>query len=255
VRGLNFLAAPIFDVVKARIAAGPGVEPFRCLHNMLSSQPLCFNLFGMLVNDRERATRLFSALVPDEIAVVRSVRIEHAPEPRSEYLCDRTAFDAFVIYDRFDGAPAFLAIEVKLTEPFSMRMYSPDRYREVARASGAFKDPDDPALADTRWNQLWRDHLLVHACLKHPSAPAALTGRLVVVHHPADARCVSALASYRESLMPGSVVESWPLDWIVDRWTTAAEGADEEAWARSLRERYVDLSASEGAWESLKRRA
>jgi len=251
---MNFHAAPIFDVVQARIAAGPGVESFRCLHNMLSSQPLCFNLFGMLVVDSDRATRLFSALVPDEIAVVRWVQIEYAAEPRSEYLGDRTAFDAFVIYDRFDGAPAFLAIEVKLTEPFSMRVYNPDRYREVARASGAFKDPDDPALADIRWNQLWRDHLLVHACLQHPSAPSALTGRLVLVH-PADARCLSVLASYRGSLMPGSVVESWPLDWVVDRWAAVAEGPDEHAWVRALRERYVDISASEGAWELLRGQA
>ncbi len=37
--GLNFLTPASFDVARRRIAQGGGVAPFRCLHNMLSSQP------------------------------------------------------------------------------------------------------------------------------------------------------------------------------------------------------------------------
>src|SRR5688572_4379946 len=55
--GLNFLTPQIFEVVQERIAQGPGVEAYRCLHNMPSSQPMCFNLFGPLVRDHELATR------------------------------------------------------------------------------------------------------------------------------------------------------------------------------------------------------
>ena len=46
-QGKNFLTQGIYDLAKERLAAGGGVvEPFRLLHNMLSSQPMCFNLFG-----------------------------------------------------------------------------------------------------------------------------------------------------------------------------------------------------------------
>ena len=251
-RGLNFLHPRIFDAVRARIAAGPGVEEFRCLHNLLSSQPLCFNLFGLLVDDPETATRFLSALLPDEIARVRSVCVEYSRGPKWEYLDDATAFDAFVIYDRFDGAPAFLGIETKLSEPFSPHRYDSPRYREIARASRVFRDPDSLELGDVRWNQLWRDHLLVQAHVQHPSAPEVLTGRLVVVHHPADSRCLAALAGYRGLLAPGAAIENWPLDWLVERWADHARVEEHHRWVDALRDRYVDLSLSDEAWIALK---
>src|ERR1019366_6109374 len=75
------------------------VDPFRLMHNMLSSQPMCFNLFGPLAVDRDRAGRLLAALFPGEIARVHEVKIEYAPSPASEYLADRTSFDAFIDYE------------------------------------------------------------------------------------------------------------------------------------------------------------
>ena len=36
--GANFLSPEIFEVARRRIASGPGVEPFRCLHNLLSGR-------------------------------------------------------------------------------------------------------------------------------------------------------------------------------------------------------------------------
>ena len=251
-QGLNFLDSRIFDVVRDRMAAGPGVERFRCLRNLLSSQPLCFNLFGLLVDDPETATRFLTALFPDEIAQVRSVWIEYSPSPKVEYLGDNTAFDAFVIYDRVDGMPAFLGIETKLSEPFSSRVYDTARYREVARASRVFRDAEDPKLADIHWNQLWRDHLLAEALIQHPSAPEALSGRLVVVHHPADKRCVAALSGYADLLEPGAAINSWPLDWLVERWIDAARDDHETKWVEALRDRYVDLSLSDDAWLALR---
>ena len=45
--GRNFLTQEIFEVALDRIAQGSGVvEKYRLLHNMLSSQPMCLNLFG-----------------------------------------------------------------------------------------------------------------------------------------------------------------------------------------------------------------
>lgn len=49
--GLNFLIPGIFALARQRIAEGPGAEPFRLQRNMLSSQPMCFNLFGALALD------------------------------------------------------------------------------------------------------------------------------------------------------------------------------------------------------------
>lgn len=118
-RGMNFLHPRILDVVRTRLAAGPGVEEFRCLQICSPASRSASTFFGPLVDDTEAATRFLSALLPNEIGVVGSVWIEHSPSPKSEYLGDATAFDAFVIYDGLDGMPTFLAIETKLSEPFS----------------------------------------------------------------------------------------------------------------------------------------
>ena len=71
---------------------------------MLSSQPMCFNLFGPLVGDLSLATRCMRALLPGEVGEVTEVRIEYGPSPADEYLGDRTSFDAFVGYTRPDGS-------------------------------------------------------------------------------------------------------------------------------------------------------
>ena len=67
-RGLNFLTPHIFEVAKRRLAMKKAaIEPFRLFCNMLSSQPMCFNLFGPLVDDLELATHLVQLLLPGEI--------------------------------------------------------------------------------------------------------------------------------------------------------------------------------------------
>ncbi len=96
---------------------------------MLSSQPMCFNLFGPLVQDHALATQLARALWGEHIAQVTDVRIEWAPEPRQEYLDDNTSFDAFIEYRDTDGGLGFVAIETKLTEPFSQRLDDRPSYR------------------------------------------------------------------------------------------------------------------------------
>ena len=78
--GLNFLTSGIHEVVMRRVAQGTDrVEPFRLLHNMLSSQPMCFNLFGPLVLDLDLARCLMVPLL-GELAAVDEVRIEYSPE-------------------------------------------------------------------------------------------------------------------------------------------------------------------------------
>ena len=169
--GLNFLTPQIFSVARARIAQGGGVEPFRCLHNMLSSQPMCFNLFGPLVGDLSLATRCMRALLSGEVGEVTEVRIEYGPSPADEYLGDRTSFDAFVAYARPDGEPAFLGIETKLTEPFSPGEYQKQTYRLLTECDGSLWRREAWAtMASSEWNQLWRNHLLVEALCRHPRA-------------------------------------------------------------------------------------
>src|SRR4051812_1513880 len=63
-RGRNFLTEPIADYAKQRIDNGGGVEQYRCTHNLLSSQPMAFNLFGPLHLDADLAVSLLDPLLP-----------------------------------------------------------------------------------------------------------------------------------------------------------------------------------------------
>ena len=244
--GRNFLSAEIAQVARNRVAQGGGtVESFRLFHNMLSSQPMCFNLFGPLVNDRKLACRLLSPLVPEDVAEVTRVAIEWAPEPPDAYLGDRTAFDAFIEYRASDGRLCALGVETKLTEPFSQREYDGERYRRWMRAQNApWRPGADATVHAIQHNQLWRDHLLAIALRHQPHSPYATT-HLMLVRHPEDRDCASVLAGYRKLLRDNddSLIDM-PLDRLVDAWTAAFDDGPQRDWIHEFRVRYLELERS-----------
>jgi hypothetical protein len=229
------------------VAAGGGaVEPFRLFHNMLSSMPMCFNLFGPLCVDPALANALVRALLPGEVAEVTAVQLEFAPQPAPAYLDDRTAFDAFIEYRRRDGALAGLGIETKLTEPFSQKHYDKPAYRRWMQG------PRSPWRADvhnqvdaTAHNQLRRDHQLAIA-MRDRKGSLYADCRLVVVRHPEDADCSTVVTGYQALLeSEDDTFLDVSLDELLDRWSAAQPGAQHDEWLYELRRRYLDLHLSE----------
>lgn len=252
-RGLNFLSPQVFVAAKQRLRDPRGtIDKFRLLHNLLSSQPLCFNLFGPLAEDPDLATvALRSLLQSDEVKRVTQVLLEYAPEPQDEYLNDRTAFDAFIAFDNADGTSGFIGVEVKLAEPFSQCRYNGGAYRQLTEAADSPWPQESWAhVADIEHNQLWRDHLLALALLRHRRSAYA-SGRLMLVRHPGDGDCTNVVAGYRRLLKPDdrSLVDV-TLDRVLDAWEQAAKGTEHHEWLAALRLRYLDLAASEEEWRS-----
>lgn len=67
-RGMNFLMHEIAKLVYREYVyqeIGALIDEEGLWTNLLSSQPLCFNLFGELKLDEERANRFFKSLFPD----------------------------------------------------------------------------------------------------------------------------------------------------------------------------------------------
>ena len=244
--GRNFLTQEIYEVTLDRIAQGGGVvEKYRLLHNMLSSQPMCFNLFGPLVRDHDLAKNLLAAIVPEKIAEVTRVEIEWAPQPATDYLNDRTAFDAFIEYRTEDGHLVGLGIETKLSEPFSQKVYDRPEYRRWMQL------PDSPWCPDSwnkvqaiEYNQLWRDHLLAVALRFHPKSKFNRT-RLMFVYHPEDVNCAHNILYYKNLLRDDDdSMFSLSIDQIVDRWLSVAKKDDHKKWLESFKKRYIDLDLS-----------
>lgn len=94
--GRNFLTDGIQQVAEARIAEGGTVEPFRCRHNLLSSQPMCCNLFGQFTIRPALAQAFVTAITGHEVEVESDgVTIEDSPG----HLGDATGLDASIRYN------------------------------------------------------------------------------------------------------------------------------------------------------------
>lgn len=245
--GHNFLDPAIFAAVRSRLRMGSGVDALRCLADMLSSDALSFNLWAPLVEDTELATRLLQTLLPDVERVVE-VHIAYAPSPRSEYLGDRTRFDAFVGYLRPGGARAFVGVVTRLAGAGAEAAPPTERSKELASAEDSpWRDGADDELAGSPASDLWRTHLLVEALRRHRAEPYE-HGLCAVVRHPADERAAAAVEQYRSRLRdPGATLADWRLDDLVGRWEQAAVTAQQRQWLAALRLRYLDLERSDAA--------
>ena len=249
--GRNFLNDSIHRYSGERLAEGSGMmEPKRLRNNLLSSQPMCFNLFAPLVIDLSLASRLLRSLpgLPGGIHVTE-VRVEYAP-PKEQHLNDGTAFDAWIAHEREGGLRGLVGIETKLTEPFSQAHYAFDeRYRRWQDQPGWWWRPGTESdFSSTECNQLWRNHLLAFSILHQPE-PAYEDGFCAVVYHGKDTACVSAMAAYRSKLEPGaqSTLLDWPLGDVVERWSDQLRTRAEQEWLDGFHSRYLDLESSRAA--------
>jgi len=248
-KGANFLTPEIHAAANQRLAGGVGlVEKYRLLHNMLSSQPMCFNLFAPMVTDLDLATRVFDALLPDDVEQVSLVTFEHAPVPPSDYLDDKTAFDCYVEYVRQGGGRGLAGIETKLTEPFSPKRYDSPAYRRwVERPDSPWPETSWGSLAEVSHNQLWRDHLLAIAMLRRDGSPYE-SGCLVLARHPMDVHCTTIAERYGQLLKKSDTTfMDCPIDRIVDAIEVNADDS-QKRWFVDFRRRYLDLSLSEKDW-------
>lgn len=245
--GGNFLTDEIYQIAEARIAEGGTVEPFRCRHNMLSSQPMCFNLIGPLQARPALAAAFVHAATGTEVEVeTGGVRIEDSPG----HLGDKTGLDASIRYRTVDGRRGVLGIETKLSEQFSPKNYGIDSKPAYRRYSQASRSPFDPAqlelLTDSRWNQLWRNQLLCEAIADQEQRE--LADQLVLF--PDDADGTAALVTeYAGLLRRDGAVVARTLAEIVDPLRQAAKEAD-RAWLEGFRVRYVDLQLSRRLYDA-----
>ena len=242
--GLNFLSPGIFELAKQR-TEGPGAEPLRLLRNMLSSQPMCFNLFGALALDLGNAANLVQALWGISASHVTCIRFEWAPEPAAEHLDDKTAFDALIEYETDGGRMGFIGIKTKLSEPFSLKKYDRKEYRRWMTEDAPWRTDAGGQVSRTRHNQLWRDHLLAWAMLRHPDSKYA-EGRLTVVYHPKDRHCRNVIDGHCGLLRDKATFSAFDLATVVAAWKPLAE-----EWLSRFEQRYLTLEISEDAESTL----
>ncbi len=168
----NYVTDTIRDVVRAEVldprkAEGKLYREPRIFDDLLSSQPLCFNLFGEMQRDLDLASRVFAVLIDDPTVKVTAIEFEHSPGRGDlRFTGDHSAFDVFVAYTSGATTKGFVAIEVKYAESLggAPARHRP-RYDQVADAMGVFLPEARAELRQPPLEQLWRDHLLAGSLL------------------------------------------------------------------------------------------
>ena len=97
------------------------IESDRLFNNLLSSQPMAFNLFcplrQMCMDSPEIATKLIKAALPDyPIHKVTKVELEFIPKNYLELTGDKSAMDAIIRFEAEQGKGGFIAVETKYSE-------------------------------------------------------------------------------------------------------------------------------------------
>lgn len=234
----NYLTDGIRDVVRAEVldrsaSAGKLYARPRIFNDLLSSQPMCFNIFGELQLDLELATAALQPLHSD-IGRVQAIRFEHSPgRGDAKYTGDRSAFDVFVEYTATDGARGFLGIEVKYHEALKDKAAShKPRYDEVADQMACFNPASRQRLRSQPLQQIWRDHLLAGSLLL---AGDFDRGSFVFLYPSRNERCRAAVASYAEALTEANTFQTWTLEAVVE----ALKAATVARWVHALEGRYL----------------
>ena len=177
---VNLLTENIRQIALEEIAnsksTGALIQENRLWENMLSSQPLCFNLFGEMHYDLNLATEFFKESFPTrDIFRVTAVRFEYSPSRGEKALTgDHSAFDAFVEYETSMSTKGFIGIEVKYAETLMEGSDSTDRtyamhkeeYLRVAKNANIFNMERIDDMATSPKFQIWRDHLLALSMLQ-----------------------------------------------------------------------------------------
>lgn len=248
----NFLTANIQRVVIDELFANEKLtgkdkkvmKKNRLLENLLSSQPLAFNLFAELSLNLNLALNVFQSMFGDNIISISKISFEHSPgRGNAEYTGDHSAFDVFVEYE-CDKGKGFAGIEVKYSESLNdvPATIKGKKYKEIAETSDVFTVNGLKYLCTMpkSLEQIWRNHLLSLSILQYKDCKYN-EGCFVYLYPKDNKECAKAYNDYSNYLKSNNYEETgiYPLEMekLVD--TIRHHTSDE--WINDLYERYLNF--------------
>jgi hypothetical protein len=245
----NYLTDTIRQVVRDELEAAVGEQKLfstpRIYDDLLSSQPLCFNLFGELKANLDVATALARHLWPDRAERVTRLEFEHSPgRGNPAYLGNRTAFDLYLEHTTPQGGQGFIGIEVKYHESLQVApAEARERIGEVARASGVFSEQALPALSRPPLQQVWFDHLLALSMLQTDADRWNGSGLFVFLHPVANQASYQVVNRYERYLQRPASFQRLTLEDVV----AALQLIDGRDWVDQFQDRYLAYSKTKRA--------
>jgi hypothetical protein len=239
--GANFLTDGARSAAMHRVAHPENKQTLnadRLYADLLSSMPMCFNLFGPLWADQALAVETVRNWWADAPGRLSAIRFEWSPgrQIRGRYLENRTACDAAFEFVQTDGALGLVGVETKYHEHCKPEAFpNPDRvrrYLEVVGLCRVFRNGAVDAILGTRLQQIFLDHLLVLSFLHDPIEPYQWA-KFVLVHPERNPSFATAAADYLALLSDASTFEVRTLESLL------VDGSLPRAAISAFRERYL----------------
>lgn len=248
----NYLTETIRQVVREELSSEARRDEQklysapRIYDDLLSSQPLCFNLFGELKADLTAASAVGRHLWPDRVRDVTRIDFEHSPgRGDAAYLGNRTAFDVYLEHTVPGGGEGFIAIEVKYHENMSVgAAANRERTEQIAKRSGIFANPSMDELRSPPLQQVWFDHLLALSMLDADAERWAGNGLFVFLHPVANEAAYRIVNAYQRHLLDGRTFQRLTLEEL----TAVLQLKVGAPWVEAFETRYLidDQSGSDG---------
>ena len=259
--GANFLSPAAFTYAREK-AVEKGTNPdltldvYRLFNNMLSSMPMCFNLFSDFLerarSDCGTTCRVLAAMFAESpIAAIESVEVEMLPRPTERYIDDKTAFDAAVLFRDASGRPGLASIETKYTDELGgNKARNEDRKFELALNLGLFTDDGLAWYRTHGFDQVARNLLLTFAYARVEGLHHAMN---YVLGPAEDEEAPRAVESLRLRLAPAfrDRIMWLPLEHAIERGLSVADQFLADHLKR-FHSRYLDFSQIEDLTRSVR---
>jgi len=248
--GANFLTKNIFRIVKAEVKNkhidGKVIKEPRIWNNLLSSQPLAFNLFGELKLKTELATNIFQKLYPERnIYKVIAIDFEYSPGRRNpKYTGDSSAFDVFVEYENNDNQKGFFGIEVKYSENLDDEPSShKTTYETISNASKIFNMSKLGELKEKPIQQIWRDHLLTLSLFI--TNQDYEIGDFIYLYPKDNKNCEIGIEEYKQTF--NNIEENYFKPITIEKLTETIKTFCKENWINEFENRYLKFDKIDNA--------
>jgi len=218
---------------------------------MLRSEHIPFNVLAPLKQDLNLAKKVFNRLLNGiEIKNIEKIEIEFAPSPASDYLNDRTSFDAYIEFKTTANELGFLGIEVKYTEhEYKLKQVSKENYditnpqsayNQISTRQNLFVPGVLTQLKSDRLRQIWRNHLLGESMLLHPKLD--FKHFISVILYPSgNLHFKKVIPEYQSLLLPEQKLKLQGITFETFFNTLSENNTTKEfkGWITYLKERYI----------------
>ncbi len=171
VSGKNFLMKETFEYAKERVAnkrENETIDGFRLFNNLLSSQPMAFNLFHplmlLLKQDPAMVTLAVRAVFRNfPVFEVTEIGLEFIPTPIENHTNDKSAMDAYIRFVDNKGGKHIIAIETKYTDVLGVNEASRcEEQKQMLVDTGLFSADFEELLmgGKVKLTQIYRNLLL-----------------------------------------------------------------------------------------------